>query len=94
MFPRRVARQFGIWGGAMCALAFLLSRSALSQTKPGYAATLSDFRPRKEVPGEGFIGSGACASVTHKKVARICRPLWDMRYRGLQKALCCGVILG
>jgi len=43
----------------VCALALLLSPSALSQTKP---ATLSDFRPRKEVPGEGFIGSGACAS--------------------------------
>src|SRR5438552_8322106 len=61
MFPRRVARQFCIWGGAMCALAFFLSRSALSQTKPGYAAVLSDFRPRKEVPGEGFIGARACA---------------------------------
>ena len=65
MFPRRVARQFCIMGQAICAL--LLSRSGLSQTKPSHAATLSDFRPRKEMPGESFIGSGACASCHAQK---------------------------
>src|SRR5438445_1057811 len=65
MFPRLIARQFCIWGGAACAL--LLSCAALSQTKPGYAGSLSDFRPRKEVPGESFIGPGACASCHAQK---------------------------
>src|SRR5437763_11775819 len=65
MFPRLISREFCIWGGAACAL--LLSCAALSQTKPGYAGSLSDFRPRKEVPGESFIGPGACASCHAQK---------------------------
>lgn len=59
MFPGPVARYTCICGVAVCVL--LLSRSALSQAKPGRAAALSDFRPRKEVPGESFVGAAACA---------------------------------
>ena len=65
MFPGRVARYIYICGVAVCALP--LSRSALSQTKPGRAAALSDFRPREEVPGESFIGAAACASCHAQK---------------------------
>jgi Cytochrome c3 len=42
--------------------AFLLIFSclALAQSQPENATTFSQFRPRKEIPGESFAGSAAC----------------------------------
>src|SRR5438067_1175049 len=52
------------WGAAY---AFFLPCPAHSQTKSSHTSSFPDFRPRKELAGEGFIGPQACASCHAEK---------------------------
>ena len=48
------------WWLAVCV--FLSLYVAIAEDKQDKAATLSNFRPRKEIIGEKFLGPGACSS--------------------------------
>lgn len=65
MLPRRVARLSPIWFAALCLL--LVSHSALAQSQPEKVADFSNFRPRREMPGESFVGQAACTSCHKQK---------------------------
>src|SRR5207237_7357221 len=57
--------RFSLCSGA--AYAFFLPCPAHSQTKSSHTSSFPDFRPRKELAGEGFIGPQACASCHAEK---------------------------
>jgi hypothetical protein len=65
MLPRRVARLSSVWFTALCL--FVCSCDAVAQSRPEKAADFSTFRPRREMPGEGFIGRAACTSCHAQK---------------------------
>ena len=65
MLPRRVARLVFLWRGAQCLLLF--SCFALAQSQPEEATDFPHFRPRREMPGERFVGREACASCHAEK---------------------------
>ena len=60
MLPRRVARLLPFWLGVVCML--LLPCFAFGQVHTEKAIDFSKFRPRREMPGESFVGQEACAS--------------------------------
>ena len=65
MLPRPVARLLPFCHGALCLLQ--LSCITTAQTRQEKVTDLSNFRPRKEMPGESFVGQEACASCHAEK---------------------------
>jgi hypothetical protein len=60
-----LARLLSFWLDALCLLLF--SSLAFAQARPEKATDFSNFRPRLEMPGEGFVGREACASCHAQK---------------------------
>ena len=65
MLPHRVARLLAFWHGGLYLVFF--SCFAFAQAHPEKATYFSHFRPRREMPGESFVGREACASCHAQK---------------------------
>src|SRR5467141_78028 len=65
VLPRRVARLLPFWQGALCLLLF--SCPTFAQAHPEKTTDFSNFRPRREMPGESFVGREACAGCHAEK---------------------------
>jgi hypothetical protein len=65
-FPARRVASF-ILVLAVAGLVCFSACSVFAQKKPNRANSFSDFRPRKEIVGERFIGSAACVSCHREK---------------------------